>query len=435
MNQDILTYHIQLNRLHLRNFRGLRETDISFDERLTVFIGNNGAGKTTVLDGLAYFLKYLESLITGMGYNPNITGLKDLDVNIHASEAELSLEMELNDAVHSLHIGINRDSFEIPVSSTQVGDDSIYDLQTEVYEGLGKGQKMHLPVLAYYGANSLTIRPDDIAGNEAVENEYRGIYNAYKNGLSASGFRFQDFFKWFDLQQKIGLQKGKNDKLDAVRVAISAMLSEGDIAYGDLHVDWNETGDILELPKGDDRLNVLMLSSGEKTLLTLVADLARRLAIANPHSASPLTEGAGIVLIDEIDLHLHPRWQRRVVPKLLEIFPKVQFVVTTHSPVILTEIASKHIRILDDGKVYGAEESLGRKVDYSLSVLMGDKPMIRQDFEAISEMIALDNVDEAAAKLDALVAQIDQEGDKGEDIPEVINLRKLIKRKKILLNP
>ncbi|MDX1909417.1 MAG: AAA family ATPase [Bacteroidia bacterium] len=397
MNQDILTYYIKLKSLSLKNFRGAREMDISFDELLTVFIGNNGAGKSTVLDGLAYFLKYLESLITGMGYNPNITGLKDLDVNIHASMAELNLEMALNDALHSLHIEINRDSFEIPVSSSE-GDASIYELQTDVYEGLGKGQKMHLPVLAYYGANSLMIRPDDIAGNEAIENEYRGIYNAYKNGLSASSFRFQDFFRWFDLQQKIGLQKGRNSKLDTVRVAISAMLSEGDIAYGNLHVDWNETGDILELPKGEDRLNVLMLSSGEKTLLALVADLARRLAIANPHSNTPLTEGTGIVLIDEIDLHLHPKWQRRVVPKLLEIFPKVQFVVTTHSPLVLGKIHSKHIRILDQGHVFGSDDTYGHDVSDILEDQMKvSGGIFDKDFEELFKLIS-DNQRELAVQ-------------------------------------
>ena len=94
--------------------------------------------------------------------------------------------------------------------------------------------------------------------------------------------------------------------------------------------------------KDGEELIVDQLSDGEKCLLATVGDLARRLAIASPDSASPLQE-RGVVLIDEVDLHLHPRWQRRVVPALQRTFPNCQFIVTTHSPQVLSHVKEEAV--------------------------------------------------------------------------------------------
>src|SRR5690606_16645134 len=95
------------------------------------------------------------------------------------------------------------------------------------------------------------------------------------------------------------------------------------------------------------------LSDGERGLLALVFDLTRRLAIANPDSANPISEGVALVLIDEIELHLHPKWQRDVLQRLRGIFKACQFVVTTHSPLVLGEVPARCVRFLEfvDGKV------------------------------------------------------------------------------------
>jgi predicted ATP-binding protein involved in virulence len=87
---------------------------------------------------------------------------------------------------------------------------------------------------------------------------------------------------------------------------------------------------------------MLPLSDGEKCLLAMVGDLARRLAIANPDYPDAL-QGEAIVLIDEIELHLHPSWQRNIIPALKRTFPKCQFIITTHSPQVLSYIQPKNI--------------------------------------------------------------------------------------------
>lgn len=113
--------------------------------------------------------------------------------------------------------------------------------------------------------------------------------------------------------------------LEAVREALRQFLPE----FDNLTVRRNPLR--MEVEKNGERLTVNQLSDGEKCLIALIGDLARRLAIANPVLRNPL-DGEGVVLIDEIDLHLHPKWQRLVVPKLRTVFPNCQFVISTHSP-------------------------------------------------------------------------------------------------------
>lgn len=120
--------------------------------------------------------------------------------------------------------------------------------------------------------------------------------------------------------------------LNAVKEAIYKMLPE----LSDLRISRRPRLQMCANKNGQT-LNIEQLSDGEKCILAMLGDLARRLALANPHSKEPL-QGGGIVLIDEIELHMHPSWQRKILPLLHETFPKIQFIVTTHSPQVLGEI-------------------------------------------------------------------------------------------------
>lgn len=104
--------------------------------------------------------------------------------------------------------------------------------------------------------------------------------------------------------------------------------------------------------KQGEELRIDQLSDGEKCLMAMVGDLARRLAIANPERADPLV-GEGVVLVDEIDLHLHPAWQRMVPHRLTEVFPGCQFILSTHSPQVIGEVAPEAIRRLHSAKERG----------------------------------------------------------------------------------
>ena len=116
-----------------------------------------------------------------------------------------------------------------------------------------------------------------------------------------------------------------------------------------------------------------LLSDGIKTILNMVADIAYRMAVLNPQLCQDiLKKTPGVVLIDEIDMHLHPAWQRRILSDLRKIFPELQFIVTTHAPSVLVNTRREEIRIVSNGKVYVPDVmTYGRSVEAVMSELMG----------------------------------------------------------------
>jgi predicted ATP-binding protein involved in virulence len=145
------------------------------------------------------------------------------------------------------------------------------------------------------------------------------------------------------------------------------------------------------IKKDGKELLVGHLSDGEKCMLAMIGDLARRLAIANPTMDEPL-KGEGIVLIDEIELHLHPTWQKMILSKLCKVFPNCQFIVSTHSPVVLSE--------LQNGKIYELskqEDFLEAKaIESSNNYFLND--ILREFFDVDLNKDRIENVDKERQK-------------------------------------
>ncbi|MRG77337.1 MAG: AAA family ATPase, partial [ANME-2 cluster archaeon] len=188
----------------------------------------------------------------------------------------------------------------------------------------------------------------------------------------------------------------------------------------------------MEVEKNGKRLIVNQLSGGELILIAMIGDLARRMAIANPDSTKPLL-GSGIVLIDEIDLHLHPRWQRIIVHKLLAIFPNCQFIISTHSPHVITHVQPESLFLLeqtDSGIVVRKpNESYGKNVDRVLEDLMGLETTrpdeVDSDLHSIFETIDAGKLEEARSQITDLMQKI------GAD-PELVKAEVLIKRRELI---
>ena len=192
--------------------------------------------------------------------------------------------------------------------------------------------------------------------------------------------------------------------LSAVRMAISKALGDYDEPF------IGETPPALFIRrKGDtsQQYRIEELSDGYRTMLALVMDMARRMAVANKHVQWPegqsVLHSPGVVLIDEVELHLHPSWQQSVLPTLMEIFPNVQFIVTTHSPQVLTSIAAKHIRILKDGAVRSfTDETEGAEASRVLEdvLLVSQRPAKLESvnkLERYAELVYAEKWDSAEA--------------------------------------
>lgn len=120
-----------------------------------------------------------------------------------------------------------------------------------------------------------------------------------------------------------------------------------------------------------EKFPVRMLSDGEKGIISLAADIAYRMALLNPNLLDKVLETPGVVLIDEIDLHLHPSWQKKIMGNLMSIFPNIQFIVTTHSPSILLNVPRENIWILNQKEIYQPQDmTYGRTVEEILREVM-----------------------------------------------------------------
>jgi predicted ATP-binding protein involved in virulence len=188
----------------------------------------------------------------------------------------------------------------------------------------------------------------------------------------------------------------------------------------------------MTLSKERKEVIINQLSDGEKCLLAMVGDLSRRLAIANPSKSKPL-EGEAIILVDEIDLHLHPSWQRMIVPNLLKTFPFCQFILTTHSPQVISHVVeAENIFLMRcaDGQVTVShpESTYGLDTNYILQVVMNvpERPKeIKDNFEDLFRLIDRGKFSEARSKIDELGEKI------GSD-PALTKADVLIRRKETI---
>ncbi len=229
-----------------------------------------------------------------------------------------------------------------------------------------------------------------------------------------------------DIKRQNDATKNKENEIQIVTKTIENFI-EG---YSNLRIKRVPRPHML-VDKNGETFNLEQLSDGEKNLIALVGDIARRLSIANPDSKEPL-KGDGIILIDEVDLHLHPAWQRLIIPKLTELFPNCQFFITTHSPQVLSHVKPKNIFLLRNEKNKLSwtkpEESYGKNTDRILEDILGvtSRPQkTKKDLQEVFKLIDENKLDEALNSIDKIEKEI------GSD-SELAKARVLIKRKKII---
>ncbi len=365
---------IKIKQVSIENFRGFENIKLEFQPDLTVLIGENGAGKTAVLDCLALLLRCFQEYIED-GNVSNLGQAKffSVDIKQNFSRTNNSISLLLDGEKIDFNISFAQEDHRLP-----------HDCSISQHNDIFK----KLPLVVYYPASNAPVNTIDFGANSHFQTD---TFSAYEGALDKKSFDFVNFFNWYKWQENIEKQIGENKALDAVRDAIYKILSDKDKQFDKLSINWlnNPNGEMI-INKENTPLNINQLSSGEKTLLALVADLARRLAIANPHRENPLM-GNGIVLIDEVDLHLHPRWQRKVVPQLQKTFPNCQFIVTTHSPLVLSSVPHKNVIILEDFQaVKITPHTFGRDNNSILYDLMGVKQRpeeIQQKLDKVYDLI------------------------------------------------
>lgn len=333
---------MKVKRLNLNSFRGFDRLTLDFAPNdTTVIVGNNGLGKSSILDALATLLSWL---IGGIKSDTGINFLGTKDIKAGSDRALAEITVELGDR-SSVTWSISNIAFGTGGEQIDHNFDELNPLSDRLKKELSAGQQPNLILVVHYPVNRAVLDfPLKMPDNYAFQQ-----LDAYKQALGEQKISFESFFQWFRPWEDLENEQRRDDPdyrdkyLEAVRTAIYALIPE----FSNLRVRRNplRMTALKNVNNNAEEFRIEQLSDGEKCLLAMVGDLARRLALANPRLENPLN-GNGIVLIDEIELHLHPGWQRQIIPKLTSTFPNCQFIVTTHSPQIVSHVKPENVYCL-----------------------------------------------------------------------------------------
>jgi predicted ATP-binding protein involved in virulence len=404
---------MRIDRLSIKNFKGFESREFSFHPNFNLVVGENGSGKTSTLDALAVATG---SWFLGLrGYDSR--NIREEDVRIITTFEERRFEIRPQFPVEINAFGLVGASWHMRWKRTLEGKGgrttrtSASVLKKYVENLAGKvmeGGSVLLPAFSYYGAGRLWLEPKDMqskdtpkkGNNTRPPQEFADEASDDDATFFASrfvGYRYsvdprcspRDLLHWMQFQRRIELDEEKESApfrlvLEAIQSCLPVMGLRYSIRHGTLVADLD----------GRRLIPFSTLSDGYRNMIAMIGDLAYKCAVLNPHlEASALQETPGIVLIDELDLHLHPRWQRRVIEDLRRTFPKIQFICTTHSPQLIGQAKADEIIVLDAPESSPHPgQSFGMDSNWVLRHIMGS-----DDRDA-----------SVAAKLDELFAHIEE---------------------------
>ena len=395
---------MQINQLEIKNFKGFEHKIFNLNPHFTVFIGENASGKTSVLDALAIaagsFLIEIPATET--------RNIKEDEIRIKMIENVAKLQkpviIKATGLVNTFEMTWTR-SLEKQKTTTKGASD------IRATAGLMHIDSIDIPtitfpLIAYHGTGRLWAE-HKTQYSKILDNTTAG----YSNCLSAKSSS-KEFLSWFKtMEDEIRKFDQPNDRLlfNTFKKAIISMIPDArweDMAYSFrddalMGIYTDETGK-------KNKLSFNQLSDGYRNMIGMVADLAYRCIQLNPHlGENAIKKTPGIVLIDELDLNLHPKWQRRLVQDLKACFPCVQFVATTHSPFIIQSLKADEYIILD--KISDANPNnldIGTIVQYLMGVdsifSTNNEAAYTVNTQVLSNIKNMDSADDITAELNQI---------------------------------
>lgn len=372
---------MKLSQLSLKNYGRFDDVTLTFNKDITVIIGRNGAGKTTVLTAVANGLSWLSARILkekGSGSKLGEGVIKNGSTNASYSLLFDGLGNKFNLEVFKTKKG------RIPNGKNDFSD--VTELANMYRTSLSYSEtgEDNLPILAYYPVERSLIK---IPLRRGAKHDFEQM-EGYEHSL-ANAIKFERFVEWFryredfENEQRLRADIGYVDvQLESVRTAIYRFMPN----FKNICIKRSPIR--MSIDKNNESLDVAILSQGEKSLMALVGDIARRLAMLNPCHNNPL-EGSGVVLIDEVDLHLHPKWQKTVIQNLRTTFPNCQFILTTHSPLVISNAQDIQVYELNNGEISKLDGLYGMDANQVLSETQGVGVRSDEVKERFDEIIRL----------------------------------------------
>ncbi len=419
---------MRIDRLQLQNFRKFADLTLELHPRFTLLVGGNGSGKTTILDALSLCLGGW--LVTLTPHSSPYRTIQPNDARLNSIRVADRVQFHEETPVNVKAIGQIGDEPNLEWGQTLTPHVPL--LTDNVYKIIRKLQNENppsdCPVLAFYGVTRAAL-PENRSGSLNMSLSLARRWDAYAHCFNER-IDYDDLRRWFYRETAAAGAKGghKRPGFEVVRRAVFGCVPGAD----DLWFDVDRADLVCSI--GGQAQPLSNLSDGQRMLLAMVADIAIKAVTLNAHrlpadTLDPegellvLKQTPGVVLIDELDLHLHPSWQRRVVADLKRTFPAIQFVCTSHSPQVIGEVPPEQIRIIDGDLVYSPDHSFGVDSSRILEEIMDTKPRtesVDNLLTKLSRQISDEDFDGARSTLQEVEVIL------GESDPEITSARALM---------
>ncbi len=436
---------MKLKKIRIINYRCFKDANIDFDEHTTLIVGKNGAGKTAILDAVAVAVStFLLGIDGGVGRSI----LKD-DARYEFHDLDGTVDPQHQFPVSIESIGDCLDNHDVKwvrSLNSESGNTTVKEareltnISKEAQKKIMTGDKsLLLPLISYYGTGRLYAQKKEKKNIKSLTEFKRQV--GYVDCMTAESNE-KLMLNWFQIQTLKSLQEqqrtGKVEKSLLLKTVEKAICKCFERISGSKNAsiifDLDTHRLVLNFESADGSLQKFAMdemSDGYKNTLSMIGDIAYRMAVLNPMLGDKvLEETSGVIVIDEIDLHLHPQWQQTIISDLNTIFPKIQFIVSSHAPAVINSVAKEQIRILDNGEIYmPAAQTYGRDANSILREVMkvSERPMdIKQRMNLFYSYMDENNYQEADKVLTEIEAIV------GTTDPDIAAARTSLDLEKIL---
>ena len=410
---------MRVTSLKLANLRAIETAEFRFQSEFNLIVGVNGVGKTSMLDALRVCLSAFVKQANQLRAPVEAFALDDIRVGANALGVDCYVQ--IGSTEHHYLIHKPREASAPQEKKAGMPREQVHDTPGKALF-LGHGPT---PVTGWEpGGRPLAVL---FSTNRAVPSERApsksvaagGTAAAFADAFANRELQLGELAAWMRVQETLRSERPLAGRaLAGFEEALSRFLP----GYTNLRVDSTKRPRLL-IDHGRSTVSVRQMSDGERGTLALVLDLTRRLVQANPEMSDPVAEAEAVVLIDEIDLHLHPKWQRQIVHKLTTTFPRCQFIATTHSPQVIGEVEHDRIQIIANGEVYSPTHSFGVDSSRVLEEIMDAHTRtadVGKLLTKVSREVGKQRYEKARGLLAQLVERL------GENDPEVTRIRTLL---------
>jgi predicted ATP-binding protein involved in virulence len=391
--------HMRIDRLTIENFKKFERTTIELHRQFTLLVGDNGSGKTSLLDALAVALGIWHKGIPKTGWRNileeeiRLTPVRAGDRTYFRPQlpAKITVEGKIGSKENLRWTRMIRDG------GTRTTNAEAREAEKAVHDTVQAAlqQRALLPILAYYGAGrawSATNKRPIMRTSQRKPQQFDPYHNCLDTRIHD-----HELNEWFLFEAVATNERGEERPgYRAVKQAVLQCIPEAD----NLRYDSDLKEIVLSIGRFEQPF--YNLSAGQRMMVAMVADIAIKAVALNSYSYGPEEPGAnnpmyvlrnspGVVLIDELDVHLHPKWQRRVATDLKETFPGIQFVCTSHSPQVIGEVMPEEVRLLQGVHIETPAQAFGMDSNWILKVLMGGNemdPALEKEIKAVQDYAA-----------------------------------------------